>query len=265
MQVRTRNPTQVCVGGCVGGRAVQRVSQRLELGPDILQAAEIDESDGPVLGGNADGIDHGHADRQGRLRRLRVDERARRRFATYFRMGASPAGALSLARLNTDIDVRHVLPSIRVPALVMHREGDQDARADEARYVAGKIPGARLTIFRGSDHVPFAGETAPVLDEIRAFVTGVRERGDDERILATVLFTDVVDSTVTLPPSEATRDRRLSGPAPISASAASSYRPRNGNPRPSSEMTTRRQRSSPCTSTDTREGCACFTALTMAS
>jgi class 3 adenylate cyclase len=124
-----------------------------------------------------------------------LDEGARRRFATYFRMGASPAGALSLARLNTDIDVRHVLPSIRVPVLVMHREGDQDARADEARYIAGKIPGSRLTIFRGNDHVPFAGETAPVLDEIRAFVTGVRERGDDERILATVLFTDVVGST----------------------------------------------------------------------
>jgi class 3 adenylate cyclase len=123
------------------------------------------------------------------------DPAASRRLATYFRMGASPQGALALARLNTDIDVRHVLPSVRVPTLVMHREGDADARVEEAAYIAGKVPGARLAVFPGADHVPFTGDAGPVLDEIRGFVTGVRERPDDDRILATVLFTDVVGST----------------------------------------------------------------------
>jgi pimeloyl-ACP methyl ester carboxylesterase len=68
---------------------------------------------------------------------------ARRRLATYFRMSAGPQGALALARLNTEIDVRHVLPAIRVPSLVMHREGDADASVEEARYIAARIPGAR--------------------------------------------------------------------------------------------------------------------------
>ena len=127
---------------------------------------------------------------------LAHDPAARRRFATYYRMSASPQGALALARLNTEIDIRHVLPSIRVPTLVMHREHDQDASAEEARYIASRIPGAELALYPGADHVPFAGSTGPVLDEIRAFVTGTRERVEDDRILATVLFTDVVGSTV---------------------------------------------------------------------
>jgi pimeloyl-ACP methyl ester carboxylesterase len=126
---------------------------------------------------------------------LLADPAASRRFATYFRMSASPQGALALAKLNTDIDVRSVLPTIRVPTLVMHREGDRDASVEEARYMASKIPGARLVTFPGPDHVPFTGDTAPVLDEIRAFVTGSRERHDDDRTLATVVFSDVVGST----------------------------------------------------------------------
>jgi len=126
---------------------------------------------------------------------LSHDPAARRRFATYFRMSASPRGALALARLNTDIDVRRVLPTIRVPTLVMHREHDQDARVEEARYIAAHVPGAALAVYPGADHVPFAGETAAVLEEIRAFVTGTRERSEDDRILATVLFSDVVGST----------------------------------------------------------------------
>ena len=123
---------------------------------------------------------------------LAFDPAARRRFATYFRMSASPQGAMALARLNTDIDVRHVLSTIRVPTLVMHREYDRDASPEEARYIAAHIPGAMLAVYPGGDHVPFAGDTGPVLDEIRAFVTGSRGRVEDDRILATVLFTDVV-------------------------------------------------------------------------
>ncbi|HEX5044144.1 MAG TPA: adenylate/guanylate cyclase domain-containing protein [Candidatus Polarisedimenticolaceae bacterium] len=123
------------------------------------------------------------------------DPAARRRLATYFRMSASPRGALALARLNTEIDVRHVLPAIRVPTLVLHREHDADARVEEGRYVADHIPGARLVVLPGADHLPYAGDTGPVVDEVRAFVTGVRERAQADRILATLLFTDIVGST----------------------------------------------------------------------
>lgn len=123
------------------------------------------------------------------------DPHSRRRLATYFRMSASPRGALALAKLNTEIDVRHVLPAIRVPTLVLHREHDADAQVEEARYIASRIPGARLVILPGADHLPYAGDTTPVVDELRAFVTGVRERSEGDRILATLLFSDIVGST----------------------------------------------------------------------
>jgi len=120
---------------------------------------------------------------------------SRRRLATYFRMSAGPQGALALARLNTEIDVRHVLPAIRVPTLVMHREADADANVEEARYIASRIPAARLAVFPGADHLVYAGDVAPVVDEIRAVITGVRGHAEADRILATILFTDVVGST----------------------------------------------------------------------
>jgi len=123
------------------------------------------------------------------------DPAARRRLATYFRMSAGPQGALALARLNTEIDVRHILPAIRVPTVVMHREGDVDANVAEARYIASKIPDARLAIFPGNDHLVYAGDLGPVVDEIRAVITGVRGRAEADRILATILFTDIVGST----------------------------------------------------------------------
>ena len=123
------------------------------------------------------------------------DPVARRRLATYFRMSASPQGALALARLNTEIDVRHVLPAIRVPTVVMHRDRDADANVEEARYIASKIPDARLALFPGADHLVYAGELGPVVDEIRAVMTGARGRAEADRILATILFTDIVGST----------------------------------------------------------------------
>jgi len=110
-------------------------------------------------------------------------------------MSAGPQGALALARLNTEIDVRHVLPAIRVPTVVMHREADADASVEEARYIAARIPGARLAVFPGDDHLVYAGDLVPVVDEIRAVVTGVRGHAEPDRILATILFTDIVGST----------------------------------------------------------------------
>jgi pimeloyl-ACP methyl ester carboxylesterase len=117
--------------------------------------------------------------------------------ATYFRRSASPGAAAALLRMNTEIDVRAVLPTIRVPTLVLHRTDDRDAHVDEGRWIASQIPGARFLELPGSDHLFWAGDTDPVLAEIEEFLTGVRPEPERERVLATVLFTDVVASTET--------------------------------------------------------------------
>jgi class 3 adenylate cyclase len=97
--------------------------------------------------------------------------------------------------MNTDIDVRAVLPTIRVPTLVMHRVGDQDANIEEARYIAARIPGAKLVEFPGEDHVFWTQDVDAIVDEIEEFLTGVRRGPEPDRVLATVLFTDIVGST----------------------------------------------------------------------
>lgn len=109
-------------------------------------------------------------------------------WASYLRMGASPGAALTLTRMNAEIDVRHVLPSIRVPTLVLHRTDDECLRVEEGRYVASRIPGARFVELPGGDHLPFVGDQDALLDEIEEFLTGFRREVDlDERVLATVL------------------------------------------------------------------------------
>ncbi|MGV3516910.1 alpha/beta fold hydrolase [Luteitalea sp.] len=108
-------------------------------------------------------------------------------WATYLRMGASPGAALALTRMNADIDVREVLPLIRVPTLLLHRVGDRALRVEESRYMASRIPGARLVELPGDDHLPFVGEQDRLLDEIEGFLTGFRPGDDDTRVLATVL------------------------------------------------------------------------------
>jgi class 3 adenylate cyclase len=123
------------------------------------------------------------------------DERFRHWWAGYMRRGASPGAALELARWNTEIDVRHVLPAIRVPALILHRSGDRDASVEEGRYIAAHIPGARFVELAGADHVPWVGDSDALLDEIEEFLTGIRPARSTDRVLATVLFTDIVDST----------------------------------------------------------------------
>ena len=92
----------------------------------------------------------------------------------YLRMGASPAAAVVLTRMNAEIDVRHVLPTVRVPALVLHRTGDRCLLVDEGRYVASLLPDAQFVALPGEDHLPFVGDQDAVLDEVQAFLTGVR-------------------------------------------------------------------------------------------
>ena len=116
-------------------------------------------------------------------------------WATYLRMGASPGAALALTQMNAEIDVRQVLPSIRVPTLVIHRSGDLCLKVEEGRYVADKIPGARYVELPGEDHLPFVGDQEAILDEVENFLTGVvRHTLELDRVLATVLFTHIVDS-----------------------------------------------------------------------
>ena len=115
-------------------------------------------------------------------------------WATYLRMGASPGAALALTQMNAEIDVRHVLPSIHVPTLVLHRTEDQCLKVEEGRYVAERIPGAKYVELPGQDHLPFVGDQDAILDEVEEFLTGVRHLLEPDRVLATVLFTRIVDS-----------------------------------------------------------------------
>jgi pimeloyl-ACP methyl ester carboxylesterase/DNA-binding winged helix-turn-helix (wHTH) protein len=118
----------------------------------------------------------------------KVDDPAFREWwASYLRMGASPGAAVALTRMNAEIDIRAVLPSIRVPTLVLHRTGDQCLRIEEGRYLASQIPGARLVELPGDDHLPFVGDQDALVGEIERFLAEARERAHGEQVLATVL------------------------------------------------------------------------------
>lgn len=128
---------------------------------------------------------------------MKDDPALRRWLQTYIRRSASPGAALALAKMNTQIDVRDVLPTVRVPTLVMHRTGDLDAKVEEGRYIAERIPGARFLELPGGDHLPWIGDQDSVVDEIEEFLTGARRVYEPDTVLATVLFTDIVASTET--------------------------------------------------------------------
>jgi pimeloyl-ACP methyl ester carboxylesterase len=123
------------------------------------------------------------------------DERFARWWSTYLRMSASPGAAEALTRMNAEIDVRDALETIQVPTLILHRSGDRALSVDGARYMAARIPGAKLIELPGEDHLPFVGDQDAVLDEVEEFLTGVRHAPRFDRVLATVLFTDIVNST----------------------------------------------------------------------
>jgi pimeloyl-ACP methyl ester carboxylesterase len=113
-------------------------------------------------------------------------------WATYLRMGASPGAAVALTQMNAEIDVRNVLPSIRVPSLVIHRSEDQCLKVEEGRFVAQRIPGAKFVELPGNDHLPFVGDQDAILDEVEEFLTGVRHRIEPDTVLATVLVARMV-------------------------------------------------------------------------
>jgi pimeloyl-ACP methyl ester carboxylesterase/DNA-binding winged helix-turn-helix (wHTH) protein len=113
-------------------------------------------------------------------------------WATYLRMGASPGAAVALTQMNAEIDVRNVLPSIRVPSLVIHRSDDQCLKVEEGRFVAQRIPGAKFVELPGNDHLPFVGDQDAILDEVEEFLTGVRHPIEPDTVLATVLVARLV-------------------------------------------------------------------------
>ena len=100
-----------------------------------------------------------------------------------------------LALLNSEIDVRGVLNAVRVPVLVLHRTGDQHVNIEEGRYLAEHIPNAKFVELPGPDHTLFATEPDDFVDEIEEFLTGVRHGPEEQRVLETLLFTDIVGST----------------------------------------------------------------------
>ncbi|HEY7623711.1 MAG TPA: adenylate/guanylate cyclase domain-containing protein [Candidatus Limnocylindria bacterium] len=123
------------------------------------------------------------------------DEHFRRWWAQFLRLGASPAAARGVLEMTVPIDVRGILPAIHVPTLVLHRTGDRRFDVGGGRYIASRIPNARLVELPGSDHIMWTEDPEAILDEVEEFLTGTRHVAEPTRILATVLFTDVVDST----------------------------------------------------------------------
>lgn len=111
------------------------------------------------------------------------------------RFSAAPGDILAFYRMTLEIDVRPVLPTINVPTLVLHRRDDAFRPVDTSRYLAERIPGAKLVELEGRDHLPYAGDFHAVADEVQEFLTGVRPGIEADRVLATVLFTDIVGST----------------------------------------------------------------------
>lgn len=115
-------------------------------------------------------------------------------FSKFLRYSTTRRAALKLTRLNAKIDIRHVLPAIHVPTLVTRRHGDRAASAGDAEYLAKHIEGAKLVELPGDDHVPFAGDIDGLVNEIKAFLTGVKQQPTPKRLLLTVLFIDPSDS-----------------------------------------------------------------------
>jgi class 3 adenylate cyclase len=97
--------------------------------------------------------------------------------------------------MNAQIDIRSLLPAIRVPTLILHRTGDLDIDVGGSRLMAERIPRAKFVELPGNDHLPFVGDSDAILDEVEEFLTGTRQHAPSDRVLATLLFTDIVGST----------------------------------------------------------------------
>jgi class 3 adenylate cyclase len=122
-------------------------------------------------------------------------EATRRWFARLQTSSMTPRDAIAFMSMAMEIDVRDVVPSVRVPTLIVHRVDDPICHVENARFLAANIRDAKYVELPGSLHIPWAGGGDEILGEIREFLTGVRESHEPDRVLATVLFTDIVGST----------------------------------------------------------------------
>lgn len=124
---------------------------------------------------------------------MKDDAEFRNWWAEYLRNGASPGAAVALTQMNAEIDVRGVLPSVRVPTMVIHRTDDICLKVEEGRFVASQIPDAMFVELEGIDHLPFVGDSEEIVDEIERFVTGVGLGSEYDRVLATVICIELAD------------------------------------------------------------------------
>ncbi|MEA2339118.1 MAG: eukaryotic-like serine/threonine-protein kinase, partial [Thermoanaerobaculia bacterium] len=140
---------------------------------------------------------------------LANDPDFRRWWATYLRMGASPGAAAALTRMNAEVDIRHVLPTIHVPTLVIHRTGDRCLRIEEGRFLAERIPGARMVELPGDDHLPFAGDQNSILAAVERFIAELRDTPEPTSVLATCLFVRTDSGNERLPALDAEARREI--------------------------------------------------------
>ncbi len=122
------------------------------------------------------------------------DERYEDWYAKLERLSVSPGAAVSLVRMMLQMDVRDILPTIRVPTLVLHKRDDRCTPIEEGRYIADHVPGATFVELPGADHWPWIGHEEAV-EEIQEFLTGMRDGPEPDRSVMTVMFIDIVDST----------------------------------------------------------------------
>ena len=115
--------------------------------------------------------------------------------ARFLRQSASPGAATTVLRLNSEIDVRDVLPTISVPTLILHRRGDEHVKFEDAEYLVEHIPESNLIALPGRDHLPWTEGLDAILSAIEPFLTGTRQMAVADRLLATILVTDIVGST----------------------------------------------------------------------
>jgi class 3 adenylate cyclase len=125
------------------------------------------------------------------------DNGVRRAIARFERQSASPQAAIATLRMKAEIDARHILPAIHIPTLIVHRVGDGAVPVEAGRYLASNIPSTKYVELPGSNHVPvYERDIADrIVGEVEEFLTGARSEVDVDRVLATVMFTDIVDST----------------------------------------------------------------------
>ncbi len=126
---------------------------------------------------------------------MQLDDAARRAWARFERQSASPPAATAIIKMNAEIDARHILPAIHMPTLVMHRVGDGAIPVEAGRYLAANIPRAKYVELPGDNHSPL--HEPEIVDrmvgEVEEFLTGSRSEVEVDRVLATVLFTDIVE------------------------------------------------------------------------